>query len=185
MMLKERTNGWARLKLLIAVPIVMGTMLVFARPEVKETLDKIVPVTEQENNQPQDLMAMKEFFNREMEKNKMALQDVKSGVIHSFLINQNNQILYDRKKAVKQDEILKVIVESFLNSAADHKGKTGKDLVQSLGITYDIQANEYVVYKYLCEIKRALEKLPELAPQMELDGSKEKWPILVFFDDCK
>jgi beta-lactamase regulating signal transducer with metallopeptidase domain len=185
MMLKERTNGWARLKLLIAVPIVMGTMLVFARPEVKETLDKMVPVTEQENNQPQDLIAMKEFFNREMEKNKMALQEIKSGVIHSFLINKNNQILYDRKKAVKQDEILKVIVESFLNSAADHKGKTGKDLVQSLGITYDIHANEYVVCKYLCEIKRALEKLPELAPQMELDGSKEKWPILVFFDDPK
>ncbi len=35
-MLKERTNRWARLKLLLAVPVMAGALYVFAQPEVKE-----------------------------------------------------------------------------------------------------------------------------------------------------
>ncbi len=36
MMLKERTNRWARLKLLFAVPVMGGALYAFAQPEVKE-----------------------------------------------------------------------------------------------------------------------------------------------------
>lgn len=183
MMLKERTNGWARLKLLMAVPVLMGTMLVFARPEVKKTFEEMAPVTQQENNQPQDLIAMKNFFIQEIEKSRMTLEKVKAGCIHSFYINQNNQILFDEKRALKQDEIVKAISEAFLNTAYNYKSKNGKDLLQSLAVTYNIHANEYIVYKYLCEIKWAFEKFPDLAAQMEMDGSKEKWPILVFFEE--
>lgn len=40
-MLKERTNRWARLKLLLAVPVMAGALYVFAQPEVKEVLRQI------------------------------------------------------------------------------------------------------------------------------------------------
>ena len=36
-MLKERTNRWARLKLLLAVPVMAGALYVFAQPEVKRS----------------------------------------------------------------------------------------------------------------------------------------------------
>lgn len=38
MMLKERTNRWARLKLLFVVPAMAGAIYAFAQPEVKENL---------------------------------------------------------------------------------------------------------------------------------------------------
>lgn len=163
MMLKERTNEWARLKLLIVVPVTMGAMLVFARPEVKETLEEVVPVMQQENAQPQDLIAMKSFFKQEIEKNKITPQEVKAGITHRFYVNQNHQIMYDQE-SMKQDEISGTISTSFLNEAYMYHRKTEKYPVQSIAITYDIATNEYIIYKYLCEIKRGLEMLPKICP---------------------
>ncbi|MDH6307742.1 murein DD-endopeptidase MepM/ murein hydrolase activator NlpD [Dysgonomonas sp. PFB1-18] len=41
MMLKEKSNKWAQLKLLLLLPIVSLTAYAFARPEVRESLDSI------------------------------------------------------------------------------------------------------------------------------------------------
>ena len=43
MMIQEKTNGWERLKWLVTVPVVMGAMLVFAQPEVKDKTEEIPP----------------------------------------------------------------------------------------------------------------------------------------------
>jgi biopolymer transport protein ExbD len=43
MMIQEKTNGWERLKWLVTVPVVMGAMLVFAQPEVKNKSEEIPP----------------------------------------------------------------------------------------------------------------------------------------------
>ena len=43
MMIQEKTNGWERLKWLVTVPVVMGAMLVFAQPEVKDKSEEIPP----------------------------------------------------------------------------------------------------------------------------------------------
>lgn len=182
MMLKERTNGWERLKLLIAVPVAMGAMILFARPEVKETMEKMTPTVQQDTSQPQDLIAMREFFNQEAEKNKMTLQQAKAGTVHIFCINQRNEILFDGN-IITQEDIRKSISEAFINTALKEQQKKKSQSVQSLIINYDINSNEYAVYKYLCEIKRALEALPKFALQVGLNGSQEKWPILVFFDN--
>ena len=42
MMLKKRTNRLARLKLLLFVPVVSGTLYAFARPEVKNAVEQMV-----------------------------------------------------------------------------------------------------------------------------------------------
>ena len=42
MMLKRRTNNWARLKLLLFVPVAAGTLYAFARPEVKKTVEQVI-----------------------------------------------------------------------------------------------------------------------------------------------
>lgn len=184
MMLKERTNGWARLKLLMVVPVAMGVMLAFARPEVKTTVKKMIPAAKQDNAQPQDLIGMRNFFQQEAEKHKMTLQETKKGVTHVFCINQRNEILFDGK-LIKSEDIRKMISEAFINTAFKYERKNEKHALQCLIINYDINSNEYWVYKYLCEIKWTLEELPRLAKEANLDDSKEKWPILVFFENPK
>lgn len=42
MMLKRRTNSWARLKVMLFVPVAAGTLMAFAQPEVKETVAQMV-----------------------------------------------------------------------------------------------------------------------------------------------
>ena len=48
-MIQEKTNGWERLKWLVTVPVVMGAMLVFAQPEVKNKSEEIPPVVNQQD----------------------------------------------------------------------------------------------------------------------------------------
>ena len=52
MMLKRRTNNWARLKLLLFVPVAAGTLYAFARPEVKKTMGQAIntPVSVKQNS---------------------------------------------------------------------------------------------------------------------------------------
>ena len=49
MMIQEKSNGWERLKWLVTVPVVMGAMLVFAQPEVKNKSEEIPPVVNQQD----------------------------------------------------------------------------------------------------------------------------------------
>ncbi|MDE5710063.1 MAG: M56 family metallopeptidase, partial [Bacteroides sp.] len=42
MMLKRRTNSWARLKVMLFVPVAAGTLMAFAQPEVRETVAQMV-----------------------------------------------------------------------------------------------------------------------------------------------
>ena len=42
MMIQEKSNGWKRLKWFVSVPVVMGAMLVFAQPEVKNQLEEMI-----------------------------------------------------------------------------------------------------------------------------------------------
>ena len=48
-MIQEKSNGWERLKWLVTVPVVMGAMLVFAQPEVKNKSEEIPPVVNQQD----------------------------------------------------------------------------------------------------------------------------------------
>ena len=43
MMIQEKSNDWKRLKWLMCVPVVMGAMLVFAQPKVKNKLEEVPP----------------------------------------------------------------------------------------------------------------------------------------------
>lgn len=65
MMLKERTNGWARLKLLLFVPVMAGTFYAFARPEVKETFVQTVPGLHQK--QAMDYQTLSKLLRNEEE----------------------------------------------------------------------------------------------------------------------
>lgn len=67
MMLKRRTNNWARLKLLLFVPVAAGTLYAFARPEVKKTVGQAINASasvKQNSVQESELQQLEAFFTR-------------------------------------------------------------------------------------------------------------------------
>ena len=66
MMLKGKSNNWARLKLLLLVPVGLIVLNAFARPEVNRQLETLVQSKDKETP-PEEQQAMKLLFKTELE----------------------------------------------------------------------------------------------------------------------
>ena len=99
MMLKRRTNNWARLKLLLFVPVAAGTLYAFARPEVKETVGQAINASasvKQNSVQESELQQLEAFFTRKANDamgGKMESQTEKStDRFYSFFVNMKQYV---------------------------------------------------------------------------------------------
>lgn len=169
MMIKEKSNGWERLKWFVSVPVVMGAMFVFAQPEVKDTLEEIVP---QENVQetPKDLDGMFNFFIKESTAYRKHLieegNDVK-GVddkrLTRFMVNQRNQIMiadcYHLSEKISPEQIRSYLVQAMREARNKRTQELGKDEVRGILFQRDVAANPDSLYSYLKQIKLAYEDL--------------------------
>lgn len=173
MMLKERTNGWERLKLLIVMPVAMGAMFVFARPEVKETLDEIVPSAQQEGLS--DLNGIKAFFKEKEAAYENIIKQQNDGSIvlkdkqlHFFRVNKRNQILIGYDTNVESTNEIRPKLASHLRKAQKERAKElGQSEAQGVIFLSDERANQDSVFSYLKEIKLAFEDLRKEYPQDE------------------
>lgn len=100
MMLKRRTNNWARLKLLLFVPVAAGTLYAFARPEVKKTVEQAINASasvKQNSVQESELQQLEAFFTRKANDamgGKMESQTEKStDRFYSFFVNMRNKMM--------------------------------------------------------------------------------------------
>lgn len=100
MMLKRRTNNWARLKLLLFVPVAAGTLYAFARPEVKKTVGQAINASasvKQNSVQESELQQLEAFFTRKANDamgGKMESQTEKStDRFYSFFVNMRNKMM--------------------------------------------------------------------------------------------
>ncbi len=66
MMLKGKSNNWARLKLLLLVPVGLIVLNAFARPEVNRQLETLVQSKDKETP-PEEQQDMKSFFKTELD----------------------------------------------------------------------------------------------------------------------
>lgn len=66
MMLKGKSNNWARLKLLILVPVGLIVLNAFARPEVSRQLETLIQSKDKETP-PKEQEDLRSFFKSEME----------------------------------------------------------------------------------------------------------------------
>ena len=72
MMLKKRSNGWVRLRMLLAVPVAAGVVYAFAQPEMSEkqvllqmelmTQDALLQDSIAESKLTEEIASMKQFF---------------------------------------------------------------------------------------------------------------------------
>ena len=110
MMLKRRTNNWARLKLLLFVPVAAGTLYAFARPEVKKTVGQAINASasvKQNSVQESELQQLEAFFTRKANDamgGKMASQTEKStDRFYSFFVNMRNKMMLNQELIKEYD----------------------------------------------------------------------------------
>lgn len=195
MMIKEKSNGWERLKWLVVVPVVMGAMLVFAQPEVKDTLETIAPL-ENVQEDPKDLESMRNFFIEKSTAYRKYLieqgadvKDSKDKRLTFFRVNKRNEILisdcYDLRpqdyySPSHTDEIGPYLVQSMREARNKRKSELGKDEPRGIIFQYDATANPDSLYNYLKQIKRAYEDLRKEYPNDE--NLDKVCPMWVHFD---
>ena len=182
MMLKERTNRWARLKLLLAVPVMAGALYVFAQPEVKEIPQQIQ--TEIQQDKADDYVALMIFFRKEEEKYSKLVNGsnppsrVKEKQAHQLLVNADNKVLFDGK-FTSMDELKSAIIKNLLKSWEE----SSRQDAQVVFFQYDRGTEIAAITTILKEAKGAFEQIRADLSVTSTDKSKEHldrlFPILL------
>ena len=182
MMLKERTNRWARLKLLLAVPVMAGALYVFAQPEVKEIPQQIQ--TEIQQDKADDYVSLMIFFRKEEEKYSKLVNGsnppsrVKEKQAHQLLVNADNKVLFDGK-FTSMDELKSAIIMNLLKSWEE----SSRQDAQVVFFQYDRGTEIAAITTILKEAKGAFEQIRADLSVTSTDKSKEHldrlFPILL------
>ena len=151
MMIQEKTNGWERLKWLVTVPVVMGAMLVFAQPEVKDTLEEIAPTVDQQDTKA-EIASLKKFFDERLKASEKKEPDgtvkVRERTVHFLLLNANNEVSYIKSNKKTQVAIplkgsYQTAIANLLREArAKDKQESGKDEPHTIYIRHHKDASE-------------------------------------------
>ena len=182
MMLKERTNRWARLKLLLAVPVMAGALYVFAQPEVKEVPRQIQ--SELQQDKADDYVSLMIFFRKEEEKYSKLVNGsnppsrVKEKQAHQLLVNADNKVLFDGK-FTSMDELKSAIIKNLLKSWEE----SSRQDAQVVFFQYDRGTEIAAITTILKEAKGAFEQIRADLSVTSTDKSKEHldrlFPILL------
>ena len=182
MMLKERTNRWARLKLLLAVPVMAGALYVFAQPEVEEIPQQIQ--TEIQQDKADDYVSLMIFFRKEEEKYSKLVNGsnppsrVKEKQAHQLLVNADNKVLFDGK-FTSMDELKSAIIKNLLKSWEE----SSRQDAQVVFFQYDRGTEIAAITTILKEAKGAFEQIRADLSVTSTDKSKEHldrlFPILL------
>jgi hypothetical protein len=158
MMIQEKTNGWERLKWLVTVPVVMGAMLVFAQPEVKDTLEEVASTVNQQSSN-EEIASLKKFFKEEQIKTENRLRNpdgtiiLNSAFVHQLRIKPNNEVLFAGNTLATdyKTAIVNYLRESQANNSKDHP--------HAIYIKYSAEAKEEIILQVLKDIKDAFDIL--------------------------
>ena len=182
MMLKERTNRWARLKLLLAVPVMAVALFAFAQPEVKEIPQQIQSEIQQQ--EPDDYSSLMLFFKEEGEGYSKLVNGaypsskIKARQIHSLFVNKQNRVMFDND-VCSVDELKSTIVKNLMKSWEESKRKE----YQVIYFQVDRGSEIAALTTILKEIKGAFEQIRADLSVTSTDKSKEHldrlFPILL------
>lgn len=196
MMLKRRTNNWARLKLLLFVRVAAGTLYAFARPEVKKTVGQAINASasvKQNSVQESELQQLEAFFTRKANDamgGKKEYRPEKPMRTCSFFVNMNNKMMLDQELIKEYDiETLSSRFTNLLMKSYKEAVKKDENLLLVLSVIYDRGSSSTAITSYLRTIKEAyLQVRGEISG--ELGGVSEArldslLPIFVSFGEPK
>lgn len=194
MMLKKRTNRLARLKLLLLVPVVSGTLYVFARPEVKNAVEQVVkpqvcePLQDTVRQDERELL--EQYFARKFREGGGTVAPALGEAAHTLFVNMKNQIMIDRQGAKTDcaDFIRKHLTEALQKDYQQAK-QSGQPFRSDLQIRYDRGTTTEAMRLYLCTVKEVYQQLRrEVAAELGTtdEAALDKaFPILVTFAEPK
>lgn len=193
MMLRRRTNNWARLKLLLFVPVAAATLMAFALPEVKKTVEQVVkPESMKQTSSPQEEWELLEqFFAR---KKQDALKEQvskagKSGETHAVFINMRNQVMVDNERNPttgwkENSDFIRTQLSALLKKGYQKATKNNSPFRPELTVHYDRGTQTGAATLYLATIKDVyLQLRKEVAKDKGLNEAAldKAFPILVTF----
>lgn len=194
MMLKKRTNGLARLKLLLFVPVVSGTLYAFARPEVKNAVEQVVkpqvcePLQDTVRQDERELL--EQYFARKFREGGGTVAPGLGEAAHALFVNMRNQIMIDQQGAKTDcaDFIRKHLTESLRKDYQQAK-QSGQPFRSDLQIRYDRGTTTEAMRLYLRTVKEVYQQLRrEVAAELGTadEAALDKaFPILVTFAEPK
>lgn len=196
MMLKKRTNSWARLKLLLFVPVAAATLMAFAQPEVKKTVEQAVKPESmgQDSICKDEFEQLEQFFALKWKDAAGDKQNMKEGNVHSLFVNVRNQAMLDNEALKDTDwnknaEFIRVALTDILKKEYQKAKQAKRQYQQFVLIHYDRGSHIGAMTLYLETIKEVYSQLrKEIAA--ELGGISEAeldnvFPILVTFAEPK
>lgn len=194
MMLKKRTNGLARLKLLLFVPVVSGTLYAFARPEVKNAVEQVVkpqvcePLQDTVRQDERELL--EQYFARKFREGGGTVVPALGEAAHALFVNMRNQIMIDQQGAKTDcvDFIRKHLTEALRKDYQQAK-QSGQPSRSDLQIRYDRGTTTEAMRLYLRTVKEVYQQLRrEVAAELGTadEAALDKaFPILVTFAEPK
>ena len=179
MMLKGKSNNWARLKLLLLVPVGLIVLNAFARPEVNRQLETLVQSKDKETP-PEEQQDMKSFFKTELDSYMKKVEPQaafepdeiiafmkKNTETKDLFINAKGDVLLNNDFANYKEK------EQFLGKLQDLFEKSKKPV--SFYFLIDINTPEEATEAVLHLVKEAFDKRQKVV-------GADKAPFLLFED---
>jgi hypothetical protein len=179
MMLKGKSNNWARLKLLLLVPVGLIVLNAFARPEVNRQLETLVQSKDKETP-PEEQQDMKSFFKMELDSYMKKVEPQtrfepdeiiafmkKNTEPKDLFINAKGDVLLNNDFANYKEK------EQFLGKLQDLFEKSKKPV--SFYFLIDINTPEEATEAVLHLVKEAFDKRQKVV-------GADKAPFLLFED---
>ena len=192
MMLKERTNRWARLKLLFVVPVMGGALYAFAQPEVKEDLglNTVREVLQSKTGEDQDIF---KFVDDEMEayynsspKNAELKYKIRERQTHIVKVDANGQLTLNNKTIAKEG-LKEVLKKTMVEHKRLAKEKYNSTEDQVGGILFSPDTPKEQVKDLLSVMRDAFVEIRADIAQTSGNNSKEyldkEFPILIGYGD--
>lgn len=194
MMIQEKSNGWERLKWLVVVPVTMGAMLVFAQPEVKDKLEVIAPVVNQQDTKA-EIASLKKLFDEQLKASDQRMPDgsirIRERTVHQVFLNANNEVssIQRIKKTFLTTPLESPYQTSLANllreARAKDKQESGKDEPHTIYLKYSAEANEEALLNLMKKAKAAFDILRAEYKAQGVEDSETKWPYRIYIEEVK
>lgn len=198
MMLKKRTNGLARLKLLLFVPVVSGALYVFARPEM-ENAGKLLAKPQvdeqvQDTFRQDELELLEQYFTRKFREGGGETVAVPEKVAHLLLVNLVNRTMVDDAVAPgttteENVDFIRERLADVLRNDYRLARQQGRPFRSCLQVRYDHGASVEAVRLYLQTVKEVYGQLrKEVSAEQGIsdEAALDKvFPVLVTFEEPK
>lgn len=148
MMLKERTNRWARLRTLLVVPVMGSALYIFAQPAVKQILSPEATTERVTKNDDDSYWRLTQLFTYEAKKSAPFL---KGKDIHAnqLCMNKENKMLFNMEYI--DMEHLPQALETLLYDAATVRPSR----IEAISYSYDKGASEQEIAHMLRYVRDA------------------------------